>query len=187
MKCSSVHGILIFAKYPSPAPVPVPTLPTIRNFPLTIPSCRSLANQFNVSHFAAKWEIFWNFIKNPLPPHTHHFPRSPALALFRFYRTYAARGNWLHRGTFPATRRRFSHLSESHLNVNFLRRRCMSMNSIQPSQAPRTSLVAGTGPPSYCVPARGKTNIVLKCWKAAKTHNSKILCYCQCEENTSGS
>jgi len=32
-----------------------------------------------------------------------------------------------------------------------------------------------------------KTNIVLKCWKAAKTHNSKILRYYQCEENTSGS
>lgn len=68
MKCSSVQGILIFAKYPPSR--------RNRNFPPQFrSSCRSLANQFNASHFAAKWE-FLKFHQNPLLPHGL-FPHLP--------------------------------------------------------------------------------------------------------------
>lgn len=68
-------------------------------------SCRSLANQFNVSHFAAKWGIFEISSKircvpsdkarqQPTPPTPKPQPKRTQLG------TYAARGNWLHWGTF---------------------------------------------------------------------------------------
>lgn len=66
MKCSSVHGILIFAANLTiqRAGFLPPPLFSPLHFSLSLPlqlslsSCRSLANQFNVRHFAAKWEIF---------------------------------------------------------------------------------------------------------------------------------
>lgn len=99
MKCSSVHGILIFAANltiqraaflpPSLSFILFPPL----SLQLSLSSCRSLANQFNVRHFAAKWEIFEISSKIRCVP-----PESVTISRLWGGGTqpYAARGNWLH-------------------------------------------------------------------------------------------
>lgn len=99
MKCSSVHGILIFAANltiqragflpPSLSFILFPPL----SLQLSLSSCRSLANQFNVRHFAAKWEIF------EISSKIRCVPRE-SVTISRLWggvtQPYAARGNWLH-------------------------------------------------------------------------------------------
>lgn len=155
----------------------------------------------------AKWEIFEISSKIRCVPSDRRAPRpdhcptptasniccSRELAALRYYFFFGAGY--------------VSHLSETHLNVNFRRVACpwiLSQCRVLATVCVGEGKVEGLEVVRYlpfavvcarvlCTFSLGflcgteKTNIVLKCWKAAKTHNSKILCYHQCEENTSGS
>lgn len=134
MKCSSVHGILIFAanltiqragfRPPSLSFILPPSL----SLQLSLSSCRSLANQFNVRHFAAKWEIF------EISSKIRCVPRESVTIsrlLGRGDATICCSGELAALRYFPlwgeqrrASRRGRKVLSETHLNVNFRRVAC---------------------------------------------------------------
>lgn len=131
MKCSSVHGILIFAANLTnlraifPLPLSLSLCPTLQ---LSLSSCRSLANQFNVRHFAAKWEIFEISSKIRCVPRIRIPYRAGAticcsgeLAALRYF---LLQGRASEEGGGRLLGGYVSHLSETHLNVNFRRVAC---------------------------------------------------------------